>query len=95
MNLGFISDLHLSETDTSLTNAFVDFLKSHSSNLDQLYILGDLYEVWIGDDDSSSLITSTKDALSKASKAGLEIFFKIINNNDSLINAYVICSLFD
>ena len=44
MNLGFISDLHLSETDTSLTNAFVDFLKSHSSNLDQLYILGDLPE---------------------------------------------------
>jgi hypothetical protein len=39
MNLGFISDLHLSETDTSLTNAFIDFLKSHSSNLDQLYIL--------------------------------------------------------
>ena len=39
MNLGFISDLHLSETDTSLTNAFVDFLRSHSSNLDQLYIL--------------------------------------------------------
>ena len=71
MNLGFISDLHLSETDTSLTNAFVDFLKSHSSNLDQLYILGDLYEVWIGDDDSSSLITSTKDALSKASKGGI------------------------
>ena len=39
MNLGFISDLHLSETDTSVTNAFIDFLKSHSSNLDQLYIL--------------------------------------------------------
>ena len=86
MNLGFISDLHLSETDTSLTNAFVDFLKSHSSNLDQLYILGDLYEVWIGDDDSSSLITSTKDALSKASKAGLEIFF-IHGNRDFLLDS--------
>ena len=31
MNLGFISDLHLSETDTSLTNAFVDFLKSKTN----------------------------------------------------------------
>ena len=86
MNLGFISDLHLSETDTSLTNAFLDFLKSHSSNLDQLYILGDLYEVWIGDDDSSSLITATKDALSKASKAGLEIFF-IHGNRDFLLDS--------
>ncbi len=86
MNLGFISDLHLSETNNSLTNAFIDFLKSHSSNLDQLYILGDLYEVWIGDDDSSSLITSTKDALRKASKSGLEIFF-IHGNRDFLLDS--------
>jgi UDP-2,3-diacylglucosamine hydrolase len=49
----FVSDLHL-DVDTPTRNAaFAEFLTSESSRCDELYILGDLTEVWIGDDDDS------------------------------------------
>ena len=53
MKLGFISDLHLSENMPSITEGFFDFLHTASQELSHLYILGDLFESWIGDDDDS------------------------------------------
>ena len=55
MKLGFISDLHLSENMPSVTEGFFNFLKNASHELSHLYILGDLFEAWIGDDDDSEL----------------------------------------
>ena len=49
----FISDLHLHEQRAQLTPAFFSFLENQCSNADQLFILGDLFEVWLGDDDHS------------------------------------------
>ena len=46
----FISDLHLEEKETKVTNLFLDFLKNIPAPGDTLYILGDLFEVWLGDD---------------------------------------------
>jgi UDP-2,3-diacylglucosamine hydrolase len=46
----FISDLHLDETRPGITRAFCDFLQEKAANADALYILGDFFEVWLGDD---------------------------------------------
>lgn len=50
MSTLFISDLHLDSKRPELTGAFLSFLKSNKNQYDALYILGDLFEVWIGDD---------------------------------------------
>ena len=49
----FISDIHLSENNSHLTNAFKRFLNESKENCSHLFILGDLFEVWIGDDDNN------------------------------------------
>ena len=54
MSIGFISDLHLSHDNVALTRGFLSFLDNNKDSLDQLYILGDLFEIWIGDDDPVS-----------------------------------------
>ena len=50
-----ISDLHLSPERPTLTAAFIRFLKDRASQCESLYILGDLFEAWVGDDDPASL----------------------------------------
>ena len=47
----FISDLHLSAERQDITDCFMTFLREDAPNANALYILGDLFEVWIGDDD--------------------------------------------
>jgi len=46
----FISDLHLSPSDPARIQLLVDFLKSHTDTITSLYILGDLFNTWLGDD---------------------------------------------
>lgn len=50
MSTLFISDLHLSGERESITKLFINFLEKRASKADALYILGDLFEVWPGDD---------------------------------------------
>lgn len=50
MSTLFISDLHLSSERENITQLFIDFLDQRASTADALYILGDLFEVWPGDD---------------------------------------------
>ena len=83
MKLGFISDLHLSENMPSVTEGFFNFLKNASHELSHLYILGDLFEAWIGDDDNSKLATNVMQSINNASQNGLEVFF-IHGNRDLL-----------
>ena len=49
----FISDLHLDEAQQDLTQAFFHFLTAWGPQADEIYILGDFFEVWLGDDDHS------------------------------------------
>ncbi|MDD2884524.1 MAG: UDP-2,3-diacylglucosamine diphosphatase [Dechloromonas sp.] len=49
----FLSDLHLSPRSSGATCLFLDFLSGPARHARQLYILGDLFETWIGDDDLS------------------------------------------
>lgn len=50
MSTLFISDLHLSGERENITTLFIEFLETRASHADALYILGDLFEVWPGDD---------------------------------------------
>ncbi len=47
----FVSDLHLDSSRPAITRLFFEFLAGEASEADALYILGDLFEAWIGDDD--------------------------------------------
>ena len=46
----FISDLHLAGDRPEITQLFIDFLGGQARTAHALYILGDLFEVWLGDD---------------------------------------------
>ena len=67
--LGFISDLHLEPLDNERTQAFYNFLEEVSQKYESLYILGDLFEYWIGDDDDSSVILQIKQSLNSVAHA--------------------------
>ena len=53
MKRAFISDLHLDPTDGDKFFRFQEFLNVESDRMEEIYILGDLVESWIGDDDDS------------------------------------------
>ncbi|MEZ3499802.1 UDP-2,3-diacylglucosamine diphosphatase [Pantoea sp. KPR_PJ] len=59
----FIADLHLCQEEPAITAGFLRFLAREASHCDALYILGDLFEAWIGDDDPSPLHQQVADAL--------------------------------
>lgn len=61
----FISDLHLDPARTDLTEAFLSFLGKECHNIDELYILGDFFEVWLGDDDVTPLSRTVTTALAE------------------------------
>jgi len=70
----FISDLHLSPRSPGATRLFLQFLAGPAREADELYILGDLFEAWIGDDDTEdSFNAGIVKALRAASDAGLKI----------------------
>jgi UDP-2,3-diacylglucosamine hydrolase len=50
----FVSDVHLDASAPEATEQFIQFLRDEGSRAEALYILGDLFEVWIGDDDPDS-----------------------------------------
>lgn len=58
----FISDLHLQDDRPDLTRALLMFLQENQGKCEELYILGDLFEVWLGDDS----LTATSEAVAKA-----------------------------
>lgn len=59
----FISDLHLDPTRPDIQRTFLDFLGQQAADCQALYILGDFFEVWLGDDDVNTFNTSIIDAL--------------------------------
>ncbi len=80
----FISDLHLSSVESPITRSFFDFLDNKISTPTDLYILGDLFEVWIGDDDDSELASVIQSKLSDFTGNGNRLFF-IAGNRDFLL----------
>lgn len=81
----FISDLHLCDSRPHITTAFIQFLEQIASKAQALYILGDLFEYWAGDD-AIELGTHKPviDALKQLSTSGVAIFL-IHGNRDFLL----------
>lgn len=74
----FISDLHLDSADSPKYTAFLNVLKGAVANEDSVFILGDLVEVWIGDDDDSRFATHLLQDLSSIAK---ETSVKLMHGN--------------
>ena len=79
----FISDLHLERIESSITNIFTAFLDDLNQN-DSLYILGDLFESWIGDDNVSELSQYISDRLLMLSDRDISVAI-MHGNRDFLI----------
>jgi len=80
----FIADLHLSEERTDITALFFHFLQTEAAQAQALYILGDLFEVWIGDDNVTSLTSQVAAELKQLSDNGTQVYF-IHGNRDFLL----------
>lgn len=68
MSALFISDLHIDETRPAVLAGLRRLVDTEAPSVDALYVLGDLVEVWVGDDDDGHLATSIRDALTVASQ---------------------------
>lgn len=81
----FIADLHLSENHPQISTAFFNFLQQETENVQALYILGDLFEVWIGDDEHTPLMDEVALKLSTyAAQNNIQLYY-IHGNRDFMI----------
>lgn len=80
----FISDLHLDPARPAITELFLAFLRGQARGADALYILGDLFEAWIGDDTPSPAADAVADALHALAATGVPIHF-MPGNRDFLV----------
>ena len=84
MSIFFISDLHLDENLPAITTIFLKFLKNQALQAEALYILGDFFEFWIGDDDPSPFAHTVKQALFEVTQQGLPVYL-LHGNRDFLL----------
>ncbi|TEW49531.1 UDP-2,3-diacylglucosamine diphosphatase [Psychromonas algicola] len=81
----FIADLHLSENHRHITDALFAFLDKEAKNAETLYILGDMFEVWIGDDEHTPLMDEVAQKLKSFSENNHCQLFYIHGNRDFMI----------
>ncbi len=81
----FFSDLHLESLDSDRFKAFETMVYAESEQVDEIYILGDLVEMWVGDDDTSETAISLMDTLAAASNNAS--IFILHGNRDFLFGA--------
>ncbi len=80
----FISDLHLQASHPRTSQAFLDFLQQQAMTAQALYLLGDLFEYWAGDDDLDDPFNQAMtSALRAVSDAGVALYW-IAGNRDFL-----------
>jgi UDP-2,3-diacylglucosamine hydrolase len=80
----FVSDLHLDEARPAITDLFLRFLHDEGRKAQAVYVLGDLFEAWVGDDDDGELATRVAAGLRAAADAGARLSF-IRGNRDFLV----------
>lgn len=82
----FISDLHLADERPEINTLFFRFINEIAISAKSLYILGDLFEYWVGDDqlDHDPLARAVADALRSLGNSGVQLFF-MHGNRDFLI----------
>ncbi len=80
----FISDLHLDHSRPDISAQFSAFLQGPATKVEALYILGDLFEAWIGDDDNNPVAPAVGAGLTALAERGVETFF-MAGNRDFLV----------
>ena len=80
----FISDLHLEADRPDIGKQFLHFLQTEANEAEDLYILGDLFEAWVGDDDPNTHYFTIKRALRKLTDSGIPVYF-MHGNRDFMI----------
>jgi UDP-2,3-diacylglucosamine hydrolase len=80
----FVSDLHLDASRPRITRLFTAFVRDEASRADAVYILGDLFEAWIGDDADDETGDEVAAALASLHARGVPVFF-IHGNRDFLL----------
>ncbi|MFZ5723419.1 MAG: UDP-2,3-diacylglucosamine diphosphatase [Pseudomonadota bacterium] len=80
----FISDLHLDEEQPAITRGLLDFLVREAPRADALYVLGDLFEAWVGDDHDTPLARTVIAAFRAFADGGRPLYF-MHGNRDFLL----------
>lgn len=82
----FVSDLHLSEAKPELTQGFITFLQQRAADADSLYLLGDVFDYWIGDDYHLSRYAPVIEQLKHLHQLGVQLYF-MAGNRDFLVGS--------
>ena len=85
MKIAFISDLHLSDQTVTSNQLFYKLMSRWQDELDALYILGDFFDFWCGDDDDNAFLREMKNVL--ASFAKVKPLYFITGNHDFAISS--------
>ncbi|MGA8206019.1 MAG: UDP-2,3-diacylglucosamine diphosphatase [Woeseiaceae bacterium] len=80
----FISDLHLEAERPDIAKQFLEFMENETRDCEELYILGDLFEAWVGDDDPNTHYFTIKRALRKLVDRGVPVYF-MHGNRDFMV----------
>lgn len=70
----FISDIHLDLAYPEVVDTFIDFLTHQARHADAVYLLGDIFEIWLGDDDDTPLYQRVADALRQLAAQGVKVY---------------------
>jgi len=82
----FISDLHLESSRPDIANQFLAFLRGEARDAAALYILGDLFESWVGDDDPDEHYAMIRTGIRSLADTGVPVYF-MHGNRDFMIGA--------
>lgn len=88
----FVADLHLTDERPVATGRFFRFLDEEAAGADALYILGDLFEAWIGDDHDERVARDTAQRLKALADAGTPVYFMHGNRDFMLAGRYAALS---
>lgn len=80
----FISDLHLSFDKPQITRHFIHFLRTNARQATSVYILGDLFDAWVGDDDFTATNAKVRRELKQLTDSGVNVYLQR-GNRDFLI----------
>ncbi|HED33554.1 MAG TPA: UDP-2,3-diacylglucosamine diphosphatase [Gammaproteobacteria bacterium] len=80
----FISDLHLSPERPEIIQLYINFLNQQAAQASSLYILGDLVEYWLGDDDKAEGLNAVFSCMKERAERGLDIYL-MHGNRDFLM----------
>lgn len=85
----FIADLHLSQEHPRLIQSFLELLKAYQHKNTQLYILGDWFNIWIGDDYTAPWLDEIVLALKQFSQSGNRVYFQVGNRDFALSHVFL------